>query len=185
MSRAACNAPCNPPCPRPIHGHGLCAAHRDRQRRGQRLDTPIGGIAPRACTAPCEPPCTRDVLAKGLCSQHYKRRATGQSIDTPILARKQRKKVGVVPPPTPPPDWRDSAACAGQDTDRFFPRPGDVEGAQWALAWCKACPVVDECLQAHLAVEPIGRDMRHGIYGGTTPLDRYRAWLNERARVAA
>ena len=54
-----------------------------------------------------------------------------------------------------------------------------------ALAWCKACPVTDECLQAQLAVEPHGRDMRHGIFGATTPLDRYRTWLDERARAAA
>ena len=90
----------------------------------------------------------------------------------------------MTPPPAPPPDWRDNAACAGQDTDRFFPQPGDVEGTQWALAWCKTCPVTDECLQAQLAVEPHGLDMRYGVFGATTPLDRYRTWLDKRARAA-
>ena len=136
------------------------------------------------CNAPCDPPCLRPVEAKGLCQAHYRRQLSGQPIDTPVYVRDEPVEE---PPslPTPPPDWRDNAACAGQDTDRFFPQPGDAEGAAWALAWCKACPVIDECLQAQLAVEPIGRDMRHGIYGGTLPDQRYRAYLDERERVAA
>lgn len=185
-----CNAPCQPPCARPVHGRGLCAAHYSRWRRGYRLDTPIGWKPPRPkalCAAPCDPPCNRDVVAKGLCNQHYKRQTMGMPINVPLRVYKETQEVEATPPP-PPPDWRDDAACAGQDTDRFFPLPSDTEGVAWALAWCEACPVAAECLEAELAVEPMSLDMRHGIYGGTSPDDRHRAYrseLDERARAAA
>ena len=134
------------------------------------------------CNAPCDSPCMRPAQRRGLCRAHYSRRRRGSRLDTPI-GRKQA-------PPPPPRDWRDKAACKGQDTNKFFPTPGDAEGVAWALAWCKACPVVDECLQAELAVEPTSLLLRHGVYGGTLPGDRhsaYRAELYraERARAAA
>lgn len=187
-----CNAPCNPPCMRPARGGGLCGAHYSRRRRGSRLDTPIGWKSPRPkalCAAPCDPPCNRDVVAKDLCNQHYRRQVMGMPIDVPLRIYKETREVEQAPPP-PPPNWRDKAACKGQDTNKFFPDPSDHEAANWALAWCKACPVVTECLEAQLAVEPTSLDMRHGVYGGTLPGDRhsaYRAELSraERARAAA
>lgn len=111
----------------------------------------------------------------------------GMPIDVPLRIYKETREVEQTPPP-PPPNWRDKAACKGQDTNKFFPNPGDVEAANWALAWCKACPVVNECLKAELAVEPTSLDMRHGVYGGTLPGDRHRAYRAEqyeRARAAA
>ncbi len=37
-----CQAPCDPPCMRPAWAKGLCNSHYWRQRRGSRIDTPIG-----------------------------------------------------------------------------------------------------------------------------------------------
>ena len=138
------------------------------------------------CNAPCDPPCISPVHGRGLCRAHYSRSRRGSRLDTPIY--KETREVEQAPPP-PPPDWRDKAACKGQDTELFFPNPSDHEAAAWALAWCKACPVVTECLKAELAVEPTSLLLRHGVYGGTLPGDRhsaYRAELYraERARAA-
>ena len=70
--------------------------------------------------------------------------------------------------------WSDHAACKGQDTAKFFPNPSDHEAANWALAWCEACPVRQSCLLSALSTELDGSDMKHGIWGGTTPAERYR-----------
>lgn len=63
--------------------------------------------------------------------------------------------------------WRKLAACAGADSDLFYPEPRATAQIARALAICHACPVQAECLAA-------GRHDDYGIWGGTTPEQRLR-----------
>ncbi|WP_432138110.1 MULTISPECIES: WhiB family transcriptional regulator [unclassified Streptomyces] len=74
--------------------------------------------------------------------------------------------------PLPParPDWRDQAACVGEDPEIFFPlsdclAPGS--DAASACAICRRCPVLTACRT--WAVEH-GED--DGIWGATTAAQR-------------
>lgn len=67
-------------------------------------------------------------------------------------------------------DWRDLAACIGQDPDLFWP----VGDSAWvkqqtarAKVICARCPVVDECLALGVQL-----DEHDGIWGGTTKDER-------------
>ena len=64
-------------------------------------------------------------------------------------------------------DWRDKAACKGEDMERFFTE--NQTDIRWALDMCAACPVKAECLEDDLAQEN-----RHGIRGGMTASARAR-----------
>ncbi|TKS98941.1 WhiB family transcriptional regulator [Streptomyces lasalocidi] len=73
-------------------------------------------------------------------------------------------------PTTPPPHWRDRAACVGEDPEIFFPlSEGLAAGAdaRAALAVCRRCPVLLDCRT--WAVEH-GED--DGIWGATTAAQR-------------
>ncbi|MER7813838.1 WhiB family transcriptional regulator [Streptomyces sp. NPDC096153] len=59
-------------------------------------------------------------------------------------------------------DWHDQAACAGQDTNRWFGRPHQTQSA---LKACFGCPVRAECLHDALTYEIPGAP-RYGIRGG-------------------
>lgn len=67
--------------------------------------------------------------------------------------------------------WRERAACRGA-TDVMYPAdvtPGSKgRGSDYvsALAVCASCPVVDECRAA-------GAAERHGVWGATTPKQRF------------
>ena len=67
-------------------------------------------------------------------------------------------------------DWRDSAACYGQDPEQWFPvgtsGPALLQTEQ-AKAVCRRCPVVDDCLKWALDT---GQDA--GIWGATTEEER-------------
>lgn len=67
-------------------------------------------------------------------------------------------------------DWRERAACRGEEPDLFFPT-GTAGPAIWqvsrAKAVCGTCPVVQECLDYALRT---GQD--HGIWGGMTEDER-------------
>ena len=70
-------------------------------------------------------------------------------------------------------DWRDRAACLGDDHDAFFPHRDDATGTDAALRVCATCPVATECLEAALAKEGnLAGQYRYGIRGGTTPEQR-------------
>lgn len=60
--------------------------------------------------------------------------------------------------------WQSEAACIGQ-TDLFFPTYERADSMQRAKDVCFTCPVRQKCLDAHLGE-------RHGVFGGTTPLER-------------
>jgi len=74
-------------------------------------------------------------------------------------------------------DWTRHAACARSDPALFFPETG--ESPVEARAICARCPVRDNCLEYALA-----RNERHGVWGGTTPHERYRLSAARRERRA-
>lgn len=67
-----------------------------------------------------------------------------------------------------PPAWMADAACAGVDTETFYPDFKDPDAIRAAKRYCHACPVIERCLQYALA-EPVDRA---GIWGGMTPQER-------------
>ncbi len=69
---------------------------------------------------------------------------------------------GTMPPFFDHPD----RACAGADTDLFFPETGGAS-ASAAIAICDTCPLVDMC--AEWAIPQI---LLHGVWGGLTRQDR-------------
>ncbi len=79
--------------------------------------------------------------------------------------------------------WQRQALCRDADPELFIgedirsgPLPTKIERA--AIEWCERCPVQVECLEYAMAKE--SRGMRHGVWGGTTPLQRER--IARRAR---
>ncbi len=83
-------------------------------------------------------------------------------------------------------DWQKQALCRDADPELFTgedirsgPLPTRIEKA--AIEWCRRCPVQAECLEYALDTE--SRDMRHGVWGGTTPLQRQR--LGKKGRASA
>lgn len=80
-------------------------------------------------------------------------------------------------------DWRQYAACAGEDTDLFFPLGAGAEfDAQIdeAKSICRRCPVREECLDSSLE-----RPDRHGIFGGFTADERLKLRRREMRRARA
>jgi WhiB family transcriptional regulator, redox-sensing transcriptional regulator len=73
-------------------------------------------------------------------------------------------------------DWRDQAACFGQDTALFFPESDDE--AAPALAVCAVCPVRDECREWAIAAR-----QDDGVWGGMTGQQRVR--LRRQRQAAA
>lgn len=68
--------------------------------------------------------------------------------------------------------WRDQAACAGMDTEDFYPPSGaggPIQAAA-AISVCKDCPVRVECLDAAMCEEYGGQ--AYGVRGGLTADDR-------------
>jgi WhiB family redox-sensing transcriptional regulator len=66
--------------------------------------------------------------------------------------------------------WPARAACAGLDTQMFFPGPGHNAACARAKAVCRHCPVAAPCLAYALAFDDPGREA--GIYGGLTGHER-------------
>lgn len=76
-------------------------------------------------------------------------------------------------------DWRDRAACRGEDPELFFPvGRDDVDRPEIDAAKeiCDRCPVLDECLDYALQTR-----QPEGIWGGLTSTGR-RALARRRAR---
>lgn len=63
------------------------------------------------------------------------------------------------------------AACKGLPTEVFFPEHGR-RGTE-AIAVCKVCPVITDCLRYHVAVSDESND-GGGVWGGTTERERKR-----------
>jgi WhiB family redox-sensing transcriptional regulator len=63
-------------------------------------------------------------------------------------------------------NWRDQAICKDKPIEFFFPEMNDKRGQMESRAFCKTCPVKNECLEE--AIE----NMERGIWGGTSFKDR-------------
>ncbi|MFJ3714374.1 WhiB family transcriptional regulator [Streptomyces sp. NPDC090057] len=77
---------------------------------------------------------------------------------------------GFLPPRPDRSDWRDQAACVGEDPEVFFPLADfSAPGAEASLARaiCRRCPVIIACRT--WAIEQ-GED--DGIWGATTAVQR-------------
>ncbi|WP_431961723.1 WhiB family transcriptional regulator [Actinacidiphila sp. bgisy160] len=80
-------------------------------------------------------------------------------------------------------NWRDAAACSGEDPELFFPISGSGLGMVQigeAKAVCRRCPVTDRCLEWALGAGPM-----EGVWGGTTEGERrtlQRRAVRERLR---
>lgn len=72
------------------------------------------------------------------------------------------------------PIWQIHGLCRGYPHDWFFPRTGERRVTLEAKALCGRCPVRRECLDFAMT-DPCAR--HHGIWAGTTPLDRKRQRL--------
>lgn len=66
----------------------------------------------------------------------------------------------------------DDANCNGYDTEAFYPLDSDHAATKAAKAICKGCPALDACLEFAMRSEAGG--LRHGIFAGMTPQQRYR-----------
>jgi len=82
-------------------------------------------------------------------------------------------------------EWRVGAACAGVDTNLFF--PGGTTGESLLLideakAICRSCPCCDACLA--FAVET---NQEFGVWGSASEEERRtlrRTWLAQRSAVS-
>jgi WhiB family transcriptional regulator, redox-sensing transcriptional regulator len=59
------------------------------------------------------------------------------------------------------------AACAGQDTDVFFPHASGTAAVEKAKAVCRSCPVTQACL-----MQALRNGDEFAVLGGTTPDER-------------
>jgi len=79
-------------------------------------------------------------------------------------------------------DWRERAACAGEDTEEWF--PAQPVGSR-AIEICRGlCPVRAECLYEELRHETPGNP-RFGVWGGLTTGERQRLPALPSSRPAA
>lgn len=83
---------------------------------------------------------------------------------------------------TAPPSaaWQEGAACAGQDTELWFPNRSD---GSTAVNICRCCLVRAECLYDALQHET--PSARYGIWGGLTTDERHRIPALSRSKPAA
>ncbi|MEU6967357.1 WhiB family transcriptional regulator [Kitasatospora aureofaciens] len=107
---------------------------------------------------------------------------------TPHLVARPAATVLAEYRPSPDSDLR-GAACAGSDTELFFPDPEEMgpEAAEWAerraKMMCAGCPVKSMCL-----ADALERKEPHGIFGGLNARERgtlLRRAARSRARVNA
>lgn len=70
------------------------------------------------------------------------------------------------PAPFPPVDG--DQPCRDVDPELFFPASGNIEYAEPAIAVCRRCPFLHECLAYALTHDV------DGVWGGTTPAQRDR-----------
>lgn len=87
-------------------------------------------------------------------------------------------------PPTQDPRWRDKAACAGMDTEAFYPtaRKGlPTLPSPAVFDACQSCPVRGDCLDDALQ---LGSYADSGLWGGTGPRDRDQMRRNLKRRGA-
>lgn len=65
------------------------------------------------------------------------------------------------------PKWQKDSNCKGEDSNTFYPAPGDVELLRKAKGICKECTVRQQCLDYALS-----NSERFGIWGGKSARER-------------
>jgi WhiB family redox-sensing transcriptional regulator len=78
----------------------------------------------------------------------------------------------------PPQPWKAQAACRGIDPDLFHPPRGANKQVEQAKAFCRECPVRQECLDFALDWLP---KRNSGIYGGMSERQRRRIKASRKA----
>ena len=66
-------------------------------------------------------------------------------------------------------DWRKDAACAGVESDVFFPSLDDEVVSEKAKEICATCPAQEACLQYSLSTNQAA-----GVWGGLDASERRR-----------
>jgi len=61
--------------------------------------------------------------------------------------------------------WHQEANCLGVDPEVFYPERGDMAAFRTAVAICKGCPVIEQCLEENMAE-------KDGIFGGLSANQR-------------
>jgi hypothetical protein len=123
-------------------------------------------------------------LARELgCTEKYAKDVLGQlrtadRAEQLAAAWAARARLPVVNPEQPQ-GWMAEAACAGTDTNLFFPGPNAKADQAAAKAVCAGCPVRDPCLAEALYGPQAGSDDA-GVFGGTTPAERARLRIQTR-----
>ena len=64
-------------------------------------------------------------------------------------------------------EWKEDAACLGEDYDTFFPNVGYNQHNLEARKICAICPVKKQCLMF-----AVNNRINYGIWGGLTPIQR-------------
>jgi hypothetical protein len=82
---------------------------------------------------------------------------------------------GSVPAAKRRPDWRDDAACRGNDNDQWFPLASSVSAVRSAKRGCFACPVIFQCAQYALRTR-----QSDGVWGGLSEGQRNTLTKNHR-----
>jgi hypothetical protein len=95
-----------------------------------------------------------------------------------VAARAARARLPVIDPEQPP-GWLAEAACAGVDTNLFFPGRDAKADQAAAKAVCAGCPVRHPCLDEALYGPQAASDDA-GIFAGTTPADRQQLRIQAR-----
>lgn len=85
----------------------------------------------------------------------------------------------------PPPEaWHTRAECRPElwrDPDLWFPGAYERAELRDAVEICLTCPVRQDCLDAALEAEgAAARNSRYGVWGGLTPGQRHRLYVNAR-----
>lgn len=82
-------------------------------------------------------------------------------------------------------DLWDRAVCRqpGMDPEMWFPEDSDIETQHRAIKLCHQCPLATHCLDMEMDCEKgKGEKYRFGIFGGTTPRQRYRMEFSRKER---
>lgn len=77
-------------------------------------------------------------------------------------------------------EWMDWAECAGETAAAMFPTDNDKAGIAYAKSICWRCPVQSECFRYAM-----DQGEQHGVWGGTTPDERFNIRRNETRRARA
>lgn len=76
-------------------------------------------------------------------------------------------------------EWKDRAACAGANVDKFFPTKGQSGHIAAVKKICAGCPVREDCLAYDEKTGP-----QPGIWGGLTEGERRKLRKQQRGAAA-